>query len=115
MAEDNPSNLPILDDIIEPGDTDKAVHQPARRVQSAIWPEEHSSDPASFPSETDTVPTLTSDDLADTPEQRTDTLPDIGALTEEILASARDDIEQVLRLKIRQTLEHHFSGDSEYD
>ena len=115
MAEDNPTNLPILDDIIEPGDTDKAVHQPPRRIPSAIWPEEHGNDLASADPETDAVPTLTSDDLADTPEQRTEALPDIDALTEEILASVRGDIEQLLRLKIRQTLEHHFSGDSESD
>jgi hypothetical protein len=30
---DNHTNLPILDDIIKPGDTDKAVHQPASKVQ----------------------------------------------------------------------------------
>ena len=33
---DNHTNLPILDDIIKPGDTDKAVHQPSSKVQSSL-------------------------------------------------------------------------------
>ena len=111
MSEDNTTNLPILDDIIKPGDTDKAIRRPANRVQSSVWPEQHTSDPVSAPPETDTVSPVTSDAPTDTVAQRAD----IDALTEEILASVRDDIDQVLRLKIRQALERHFSDDSKSD
>jgi hypothetical protein len=37
MAEDNSTNLPILDDIITPGDADKAVQRPSRKEQSSLW------------------------------------------------------------------------------
>ncbi|UCB54985.1 MAG: hypothetical protein JSW45_00110 [Thiotrichales bacterium] len=111
MSEDNTTNLPILDDIIKPGDTDKAVHRPANRVQSPVRPEEHTSDPVSALPEADPVSPVPSDAPTDTVAQRTD----IDALTEEILASVRDDIDQVLRLKIRQVLERRFSDDSKSD
>jgi hypothetical protein len=37
MPDDNITNLPILDDIITPGDADKAVQRPSRKVQSSLW------------------------------------------------------------------------------
>ena len=47
MPDDNTSNLPILDDIIEPGDTDKAVHQPSSKVQDSLWSDAASDDSSS--------------------------------------------------------------------
>ncbi|MGD8934053.1 MAG: hypothetical protein PVF35_04695 [Gammaproteobacteria bacterium] len=40
MHDNDNSNLPILDDIIIPGDTDKAVQRPPRRVQRTLWDNE---------------------------------------------------------------------------
>ncbi|MGD2159724.1 MAG: hypothetical protein PVG94_00975 [Gammaproteobacteria bacterium] len=40
MQDNNSSNLPILDDIITPGDADKAVHRPSRKVQGTLWENE---------------------------------------------------------------------------
>ncbi|MGD8803043.1 MAG: hypothetical protein PVG12_07660 [Gammaproteobacteria bacterium] len=45
MQDNNSSNLPILDDIITPGDADKAVHRPSRKVQGTLW-ENEPADPA---------------------------------------------------------------------
>jgi hypothetical protein len=45
MSDDNTTNLPILDDIITPGDADKAVVRPSRKQQSSLWDDE-STDPA---------------------------------------------------------------------
>ncbi len=40
MHDNDNSNLPILDDIITPGDADKAVQRPPRRVQGTLWDNE---------------------------------------------------------------------------
>jgi len=37
MPDKDTTNLPILDDIIVPGDADKAVHETSSKVQSALW------------------------------------------------------------------------------
>ena len=36
MPDHDTSNLPILDDIIQPGDADKAVRQPSSKVQTSM-------------------------------------------------------------------------------
>ena len=46
MPEDK-TNLPILDDIIKPGDSDKAVHQPSSKVQTSLWSSDKSGEPPS--------------------------------------------------------------------
>lgn len=119
---DNHTNLPILDDIIKPGDTDKAVHQPASKVQSSIWSDEKRNDASIADNDAETS-TLAMDEpvpdeaLENAEETRTAAieLPDLDALTEEILFNMVPEIEQMLRVKIRQTLSRHFSGETGSD
>ena len=119
---DNYTNLPILDDIIKPGDTDKAVHQPASKVQSSLWSDEERND-ASITDNNAETNTLAMDEpvpdesLEDAEETRAPAieLPDLDALTEEILFNMVPEIEQMLRVKIRQTLSRHFSGETGSD
>lgn len=152
---DNHTNLPILDDIIKPGDTDKAVHQPSSKVQNSLWSDGETNTPSTARSDAETSAPTATDDRPDTIELYTDNqsaldaidqmeippdtqtdgelaiaepvpdeihaeidetrasatdLPDLDALTEEILGNMMLDIEQLLRDKIRQTLSRHFSG-----
>ena len=119
---DNHTNLPILDDIIKPGDTDKAVHQPASKVQSSLWSDEERNDVSITDNNAETN-TLAMDEpvpdesLEDAEETRAPAieLPDLDALTEEILFNLVPEIEQMLRVKIRQTLSRHFSGETGSD
>jgi hypothetical protein len=46
MDDNDSSNLPILDDIITPGDADKAVQRPPRRIQGTLWDNEPAAEPA---------------------------------------------------------------------
>jgi hypothetical protein len=46
MSENDTSNLPILDDIIVPGDADKAVPTPSSKVQSLLLAEDDRAAPA---------------------------------------------------------------------
>lgn len=131
MPDDN-TNLPILDDIIKPGNTDKAVHQPSRKVHSSLWSDDETSASSSISSDADAtdqmeVPSVTETDdepamaeqaqglvRAEADEARASAtdLSDLDALTEEILGNMMPEIEQLLRDKIRQTLSRHFSGET---
>lgn len=131
MPDDN-TNLPILDDIIKPGNTDKAVHQPSRKVHSSLWSDDETSASSSISSDADAtdqmeVPSVTETDdepamaeqvqglvRAEADEARASAtdLSDLDALTEEILGNTMPEIEQLLRDKIRQTLSRHFSGET---
>ena len=64
MHDNDNSNLPILDDIITPGDADKAVQRPPRKMQGTLWDSEP-ADPA-------TAESLTEEELATDMEQRAD-------------------------------------------
>ena len=44
MPDDNTSNLPILVDIIKPGSTDKAAHQPSSKLQNSFSSDDESED-----------------------------------------------------------------------
>ncbi len=112
MPDDNTTNLPILDDIIKPGntetDSDPAV------AEHAVIPE----------LSTDTNEELQIDDeqaqkevpvVAAEAHQPSIDLPDIDTLTEEILGSIMFELEQVLREKIQQTLRKQLSGKTESD
>jgi hypothetical protein len=46
MADDNTSNLPILDDIIVPGDADKAIPRPSHKAQSSLWDDAEATEDA---------------------------------------------------------------------
>jgi hypothetical protein len=132
---DNHTNLPILDDIIKPGDTDKAAHQPARKAQRSSWSDKDRNDTstAGTDAEANAVPAtdappdssvlITNDQSVIDATDRTEALenanetrapaielPDLDALTEEILENMMLEVEQQLRDKIRQTLSRHFSG-----
>jgi hypothetical protein len=137
---DNHTNLPILDDIIKPGDTDKAVRQPSSKVQSSLWPDEQRNDASAAGNDNETSANPAVDDDADTTGLFTDDqsasdvidaneilenadetrapvidLPDIDTLTEEILDNLILQIEPLLRDRIRQTLSRHFAGDAGSD
>jgi hypothetical protein len=154
---DNHTNLPILDDIIKPGDTDKAVHRPSSKVQSSLRSGGETNTPSTARSNAETsappatggrpdtielladnqsaidaidktqVPQVTEtggkpaitepvpDEIhAEMDETRASAtkIPDLDALTEEILFNMVPEIEQLLRDRIRQTLSRHFSGDT---
>lgn len=81
MPDDNITNLPILDDIITPGDADKAVQRPSRKVQSSLW-----DDDATVPAPAET--TEKEEILADM-DEHADTA---GAVAEEPLALDADDL-----------------------
>ncbi len=157
---DKNTNLPILDDIIKPGNADKAVHQPASKVQSSLQSDGDSNKPSTTSSDAETSALPATDDLPDSIEMLEDNQsaidaidqtqiplvtetevepamdeavldefntgasetrasatnsPDLDALTEEVLGNMMLDIEQLLREKIRQTLDRHFSGKTRSD
>ncbi len=137
---DNHTNLPILDDIIKPGDTDKAVRQPSSKVQSSIWSDEQRNEASAAGNDTETSANPAADDNTDTNEPFTDDqsasdaidaneilenadeirtavidLPDIDVLTEEILDNLILQIEPLLRDRIRQTLSRHLAGEAGSD
>jgi len=64
MHDNDNSNLPILDDIITPGDADKAIQRPPRKMQGTLWDSEP-ADPA-------TAESLTEEELATDIEQHAD-------------------------------------------
>jgi len=65
MPDDNTTNLPILDDIITPGDADKAVQRPSRKVQSSLWDDDVTGPAAEKPKEEEGI-LADIDDHADT-------------------------------------------------
>ena len=148
MSDKDLSNLPILDDIIEPGDVEKAKHNSSSKVQGSLLQANHSATSAPTASESDTVtehdqieqdltkttevvsarpsdpvaanpseqtPSAKSDSPLDPPlsQSNPDAEQTIEELTETILSSLLPDLEQLLRIKIRQSLQHdldpHFS------
>ena len=82
MPDDNITNLPILDDIITPGDADKAVQRPSRKVQSSLW-DDDATEPA--PAET-----AEKDETLADPDDQADTTT--GAVAEEPLSLDADDL-----------------------
>ena len=158
MTENNTSNLPILDDIIKPGDADKQAQSPENNDQNSLWHDDDTADPAAMDvyadagaareDEADIIDLASNDQhgnnmLADpdapstaeidmqhahtepaAPESSANSgeaqqepvkLPDIDALTEEILDSMLPELEQVLREKIWLALGKHFPGDTNTD
>jgi hypothetical protein len=111
MTEDNSSNLPILDDIIKTGDVDKAASAPDRQARNDTPAADDAAAPASMTVFTETA--MPGNDTAalasDGQEPQACNLPDIEALTEEILFSILPELEQTLREKIRQALARHFN------
>lgn len=157
---DNNTNLPILDDIIKPGDTEKAMHQPSSNTQSSSWSDDETDDSSTTAIYAKTNLHTASDDRSDKVELYTDNqsdievidrievspatetddgppmdevlhdeifadvetnrastidLPDIDALTEEILDNLILQIEPLLRDRIQQTLSKHFPGKTRTD
>ena len=120
MTEDNSGNLPILDDIIKTGDVDKAAPETDSKNQASAPATDETVDPASMTVFAETgMPgndgTDTVDLTKDRPEPRVENIPDIDALTEEILFSMLPELEQTLRVKIRQALSRHFDSTSDTD
>jgi hypothetical protein len=120
MTDDNSGNLPILDDIIKTGDVDKATPESDTKVQNSAMADDDAVDPASIAVFAETA--MPGDDgtdiidlTGDGEESPADELPDIDALTEEILFSLLPELEQMLRVKIRQALSRHFDDTSDTD
>ncbi len=121
--DDNTTNLPILDDIIKHGDADKAIHPPSSKVQTSKQP----GNPAQAPSSASHLqaadaPGLTENQVdsiermnESQPDDTTSNRPDIDRLTEEIMDGIRDEMEQLLRRRIRNTLKQHFPDSGEFD
>ena len=108
MPEENTTNLPILDDIIKPGQPDATAKPPSKRPPPTVWPEGHATDRHEAQPESAPVPPAEQDAADARAAAQTGRQPDIEAITETILASARDEIESLLRQKIRQALQQHF-------
>ncbi len=113
MPKENTTNLPILDDIIRPGDSDKAVRQPERKAPPSLEHDTRDSEPASTgpgrPAETPPEP----DEPVGLDEPFLDEIiasyrPNLDSLTEEILSEIMGEIEPLIRHKILQTLKRHF-------
>ena len=120
MTDDNSGNLPILDDIIKTGDVDKATPGSSTKDQNSVLADDDTVDPASMTVFAETVVPGSDDtdivDLTSDGEESTgDNLPDIEALTEEILFSMLPELEQTLRVRIRQALNNHFDNTSDTD
>jgi hypothetical protein len=112
MPDQNTTNLPILDDIIKPGDSEKAVQRRSSTKQTAA--------PRAAP-EARAKPSVTlAKDTASPPRDQPgiaepflqDVIasyrPNIDSLTEEILASVMSEMETIIREQIRQSLKRHF-------
>ncbi len=125
MPDDN-DTLPILDDIIVPGDVDKAVKDPVSKAQDSLWDNTDSSRHASV-SRNDSVKEAMN--LADASiqaeggdeflnqrlskyEPQSGQLPDIEALTEKLIDDILPELEQLLRDKIRERLQAHCTKSS---
>ncbi len=110
MPDQNTTNLPILDDIIKPGDSEKAVKQPSSTTQAAAPRAAPEARPE--PSGTMTTDTPTRDRPASGEPFLEDVIasyrPNIDSLTEEILASVMSEMEKIIREQIRQSLKRHF-------
>ena len=116
MPDESTPNLPILDDIIKPGDTDKAVQRPLRKVQRAAQAAQ-----VTEPEPTDTPPIETSS-LPPGPAGISEPFledvlasyrPNIDSLTEEILASIMTELEPLIRKQIKHSLKQHFPDSKE--
>ena len=109
MPDQNTTNLPILDDIIRPGDSQKAVQRPSSTTQAAA-PGEARPEPSSTMAEN--TPSPPRDRHGTTEPFLEDVIasyrPNIDSLTEEILASVMSEMEAIIREQIRQSLRRHF-------
>lgn len=111
MPDEKTPNLPILDDIIKPGDTGKAVQRPTRNPQApieappSIGPESAADLPNHRPGLPRDPTDITEPFLEDVIASYR---PNIDSLTDEILASIMAEMEPLIRERIRQSLERHF-------
>ena len=113
MPDKNTTNLPILDDIIRPGDSDKAARHPSRDAPRAVKrgtrdsarASTGGSRPAETPPEPDAPSPLAEPFLDDIIASYR---PNLDSLTDEILSDIMGEIEPLLRRKILQTLKRHF-------
>ena len=112
MPDPDTPNLPILDDIIKPGNAGKAQQRPSRKPQETTPVVPRTEKPES----TDTLPGDTPPPHHKQPEivepfiedVITSYRPNIDSLTEEILASIMKEMEPLIREQIRQGLKRHF-------
>jgi hypothetical protein len=112
MPDQNTTNLPILDDIIKPGDSEKAVQRRSNTMQTAV--------PAAAPEARAKPSAPPAKDTPSPPRYRPGSAepfledviasyrPNIDSLTEEILTSVMSEMEAIIREQIRQSLKRHF-------
>lgn len=105
MTDDKTNSLPILDDIIKTGSN----RQPSADIGDDFMA------PATPELKTNTAGAKDPGSAAGGDPQQVAGLPDIDALTEEILFSILPELEQGLRLKIRAALSRHFADASDSD
>ena len=90
-------SLPILDDIIIPGDANKAAKDPASNAQDSLWDENNET-------------TRHASSVRSTGSEQQ---PDIEALTEQLVSEILPELEQLLRDKIRQRLQARLTGSAD--
>ncbi len=126
MPENNDS-LPILDDIIVPGEADKAVKDPVSKAQNSLWDNTESARHASVSRDDSVKEAMNLSDASIQAEggdeflnqrlskyaPQSGQLPDIEALTEKLIDDILPELEQLLRDKIRQRLQAHFTNSTD--
>ena len=118
MPDDNTRHLPILDDIIKPGNTEKAANRSSGRSNKAADPDEQAVKPATAGHATPGGPRTPAGGESRIVEPVLEDViatyrPNIDSLTEEVLASVMTEMEPLLREKIRQCLKRHFPDTEE--
>ena len=99
MPEKDTSNLPILDDIVVPGDADKAVPTPSSKVQSSLLAEDDSAETAVSPSATPIASELVTydNDNADNTAFPIAEHDDEDAVVQAIVPLAAETVEELSR------------------
>ncbi len=112
MPDQKHTNLPILDDIVTPGDSGKATRRTTRTTESADQPAAPSPAPKPTTAPVNETPSprralpVGTDPFID--EVIASYRPNIDSLTEEILASIMTEIEPLIREQVRLGLKRHF-------
>lgn len=117
MPDQNNTNLPILDDIVTPGDSGKATRRTTRPTERAGQPAARAPvpKPAAAPADQTRLPQrgLPVDTGPFLDDVIASYRPNIDSLTEEILASIMAEMEPLIRKQVRLSLKRHFPDPDE--
>ena len=86
IPDDNTSNLPILDDVIKPGNTGKAAHQPSSKLQNSFSSDGESDDSSTTNIYAESDSHIADDDPADTVELFSDDQSGIDSISPDEVA-----------------------------